>query len=384
MESEKSTLQIVLALLVLSVILSGCVWLGLGLNAAANGENPLWLILILVGYTAPIPLGLAKSRWDLDNNSPESGGFDSGWLFACLFGPLFGFYSLYLIIAKYPRCIKGVQEREDKSRELRRLQLELKKVDAGLERTNANITDPEKRKEGLTKQAQPLLDRNAKDEREIGHLIAADPANLGLKAKELRKKVQGLSDALLRDTLTRVNRDLQEITHAKQRAREELATLESVAQEQEIRLRELERLIRALEMRDPSNIRLQVKVLSSEWRDLSESELEAVPMRNELSQLLKEVTILKLRIERTRGEIDAIRRRISDTTTENVLTLEKLMVDKEQISRTPQPEKDQLSQIEAELQSLHVERRGLEQRRLEIMKSLEVERRAFERYKSSI
>jgi predicted nucleic acid-binding Zn-ribbon protein len=370
MESEKSRLQVVLALLILSVVLSGCFWLGIFMNMNAAGQRgySAWIIVIFISLASPIPLGFAKSMWDLDNNSPGNGEFNSGWWVACLVGHVIGLYSLYLIVAKYPRCLQGVLEREEKSRESRRLERKLKEADAGLERTNANIADLEKRKKGLARQAQALLDRNARAEMEIAKLTAIDPANLGLKVKELQKKVQGLSDALLRDTLTRVNRDLQEITHAKQRAREELATLESVAQEQEIRLRELERLIRALEMRDPSNIRLQVKVLSSEWRDLSESELEAVPMRNELSQLLKEVTILKLRIERTRGEIDAVRRRISDTITENVLTLEKLMVDKEQISRTPQPEKDQLSQIEAELQSLYVERRGLEQRRLEIMK----------------
>jgi len=364
MESEKSRLQVVLALLVLSVMLSCCFWLGLGIYEATHEANDNWIPLICVGYAAPIPLGLARAGWNFNDNSPgDWKKFNFAWLIACAVGEFVGFYSLYLIIAKYRPYMKDVQEREDKSRELRRVERKLKEADAGLERVNANIADLEKRKEGLTKRAQALLDRNAKAEMETGQLTAIDPANLGLKVKELRKRSQRHSANQLRDRRTQLDNDLQEISNAKQRARKELVTLESDASKQENRLRELDRLIKGLEMRDPSNIRLQVKVLSNEWLDLSETELEAVPVKNELSGLLKEFHILKRRIQRIRGEMDTVRRRIDDTDIETILTLEKIVLDMEQASRTPQPEKEQISKIEADLQSLYAERNTLEQSR---------------------
>jgi predicted nucleic acid-binding Zn-ribbon protein len=279
-------------------------------------------------------------------------------IFPFIFGGPFALYGGIVGFRIHYWVEEGSRRREEQRR-----RDDMKEADAGLERVNANITDLEKRKKGFTKQAQALLDRKGKAEMEIANLTAIDPANLGLKVKELRRRIQSLSENQLSDRRTQLDYDLQEISNAKQRARKELVTLESDASKQENRLRELDRLIKGLEMKDPSNIRLQGKVLSNEWLDLSETELEAVPVKNELSGLLKEFHILKRRIQRIRGEMDTVRRRIDDTNIETILTLEKIVLDMEQASRTPQPEKEQISKIEADLQSLYAERNTLEQGR---------------------
>jgi hypothetical protein len=190
-------------------------------------------------------------------------------------------------------------------------------------------------------------------EANIQRIIVADPANLTVKANEIRKQVENLPIDTIREEKMRIDQELLKVNQIRKKLEVKLNTLKEREKTLKSALKQIKHRIEELKIVDPANVEVQLQILREKWNKLNESEIENVIAYGGVAQLLKEQLILKHNLKTIRKEIDVIEQNIrSMSQDESILRLKKLIVEQKEVEKDFEINKPHVSKIEAELEKL--------------------------------
>jgi len=207
----------------------------------------------------------------------------------------------------------------------------------------------------LSNRCRSALSRKSELQRELDRLTFSDPTNLGLKARELAKNAGPMSSAELTQHIQNADLELEQVRKDKEEATRKMGSIEKECQILTNRLQEAEHRLHDVEMIDPVNVGIKIRLLRRAWEELSRAELDAISTENEVGRLLKDIMLCRSQIEDRNTEITAIRRKMGDSATENVLLLRRDILELQQIKGMLEIDTAKLADIDAELSRLQTE-----------------------------
>lgn len=335
------------AVVLLLILWYSTVWAPYEHTAGSGAAMALLLV-----FVSPV---LALGSLPLHSDLPDIPGV--GFLVAGIY-ILFPFW--FTATVAMVKFVARDQERESK-KEIRRPEHERREVASLLKKVRAEMAKLQSEKGALeTKSARPLSARS-QVESEIVGLIRLDPANLGLRADDLRKQIRTLSEGQLQERTGRLEQDLQGIRRAKEEAKKELEAVERQRAALDSHRREAAQHLRQLETGDPSNVMVVLQRLRHEWQGMNEAELQRIEPRSEIEQVFRDYLLLERQIQAKTEEAQTLRRAVEDPLAEGVVLMEKHILEREKIDKILERHAPQLSKTMAKIQRLQDESRALEE-----------------------
>lgn len=171
-------------------------------------------------------------------------------------------------------------------------------------------------------------------EKEINKIISSDPANLTIKANQIMEKIQSTSN----DEIIQRKQEIEkEINSVRKEIIEKENRLKMLTRQRESNMDELNKIdsyLKRLEKNDPANVGIKIKKIEQEWKNFSRSEIQSLKVYGEIEELLKRKYLLNFSIPKVEKEIEHLKQEINGLyNKENRLKIEKLLIQREKISR---------------------------------------------------
>ena len=205
----------------------------------------------------------------------------------------------------------------------------------------------ERRQKYRLQKKYALLKQMQDFEEKIQLLISEDPANLTVKAGEIRRLFKGFSIDQIREEIKKMSQELQKINNEREITEERHSTLKSEEERLKSALQTIQSRLEELREEDPANIQVRIEDLHYKWRNLSELQLEATIAHGEVAQLVKEELVYDFQIITTKRELDAVRENIEALhRSEYAAQLRKMILEKQLLGLNANVKP---SEVEAEL-----------------------------------
>jgi len=260
--------------------------------------------------------------------------------------------------------VEAVASRQDQLRETRRIQKTLENVTSDLSKVESEISGREKNLQKLQqKHEEPLRKREAL-ESQVRKLVASDPRNLPIKAEEIRKRAQKLSEKQIQTEIGRINREIARVRGESEKNEKEMILLKKEAENLILRRRETELKLKKLRLRDARNVQVAIETLEREWGDLNQSDLENVTVSGKVAPLFKTLRLIDFQRETKEQEIEALQSSIMGNRRTNIiLNLERLTLQEERAARDLGRDSPRFVTLSNELRRLKAEQRDLTKRK---------------------
>ena len=149
---------------------------------------------------------------------------------------------------------------------------------------------------------ETILAHRSKIEKDIKSIVAFDPSNLNVKARELQEKAQGMTYDEIKARSIEINLELSRIDSLKEEAERKLRALEDRKRDLELRISDINSRLYILERMDPANFQIKMQKLKQLGR-IGREELKKVKPVGEIEELFFERISLSYQINDISEEI---------------------------------------------------------------------------------
>jgi 2C-methyl-D-erythritol 2,4-cyclodiphosphate synthase len=203
---------------------------------------------------------------------------------------------------------------------------------------------------------ETILDQRSKIEKDIESIVAFDPSNLNVKARELQEKAQGMTYDEIEARSIEINLELSRIDSLKEEAERKLRALEDRKRDLELRISDINSRLYILERMDPANFQIKMQKLKQLGR-IGREELKKVKPVGEIEELFFERISLSYQINDISEEIKDTVEEISRMELKRkCLQLEGLTLDLEKVNRTVRSIEPRLLEMRDNLRRLENKR----------------------------
>jgi len=203
---------------------------------------------------------------------------------------------------------------------------------------------------------ETILDQRSKIEKDIKSIVAFDPSNLNVMARELQEKAQGMTYDEIKARSIEINLELSRIDSLKREAERKLRALEDRKRDLELRISDINSRLYILERMDPANFQIKMQKLKQLER-IGREELKKIKPVGEIEELFFERISLSYQINDISEEIKDTLEEISSMELERKsLQLEGLTLDLEEVNRTVRSVEPHLLEMRDILRRLEDER----------------------------
>jgi chromosome segregation ATPase len=206
-----------------------------------------------------------------------------------------------------------------------------------------------------------VLEQRSKVEQDIRSIIALDPSNLSIKAREFRERTQKMTCDEIKARRIEISLELSRVESLKEEAKKRLKVLEDERRALESRVSDINTKFQVLKRADPANFQIKMRELKR-LEGIGREELERMKPTGMLEELFFERALLNHKIKDIDEEIRFKAGEIHRLEMEKLsLQLENLTLDLEEVDRTIRSEEPRLFEVKGELSNLEAKRREIEQ-----------------------
>ena len=231
-----------------------------------------------------------------------------------------------------------------------------------LRKCEGKISALEKKKNRLEKKKkrwESTLQRKESMEEEIRRLLSLDPKVLELKAREIETHIKKLRKEDIEKRIKVIDNKLRDLKREKQQAEEKVNALKEERQKIQTQLKRERNRLAKLKQDEPRVVEIQIRHLKDQWEGLGLAELETIKVEGVVPKLYLQVLILEAKERELKREIQGLDRELADPLPEATIRVEKILLEKELISRNLPPDLSSLGPVKAELRKLYAKRSRL-------------------------
>jgi predicted nucleic acid-binding Zn-ribbon protein len=201
-----------------------------------------------------------------------------------------------------------------------------------------------------------ILDQRSKIEQNIRSIVAFDPGNLSIKARNLQEKAQRMTYDEIKARRIEIDLELSRIEGLRGEAERKLRAVEDEKRALELRVSDINSRLHVFERIDPANFQIKMQKLK-QLEGIGRGELKKIKPTGELEELFFEKISLGYQINDVYEEIKDIVKEISRMEMEKLsLQLENLTLDLEEVNRTIRSMEPRLLEMKDSLKRLEDER----------------------------
>jgi hypothetical protein len=203
---------------------------------------------------------------------------------------------------------------------------------------------------------EAILDQRSRVEQNIESIVASDPSNLDVKARELQEKVRRMTYDEIKARSIEINLELSKIDSLEREAEGKLRALEDKKRDLELRISYINSRLHILEKSDPANFQIKMWKLK-QLEGIRREELKMIKPAGELEELFFEKIYLSYQINDVNREIRDTVEDISRMRLERLsLQLEDLILHLEEVNRIIRSMEPSLLEMKDTLKRLENER----------------------------
>jgi hypothetical protein len=203
---------------------------------------------------------------------------------------------------------------------------------------------------------EAILDQRSRIERNIESIVASDPSNLNIKARELQEKVWRMTYDEIKARSIEINLELSRIDSLEREAEGMLRALQDKKRDLELRISEIDSRLHILEKIDPANFQIKMWKLK-QLEGIRREELKMIKPVGELEELFFEKIYLGYQINDVNREIKDTVEEISHMKLGRLsLQLEDLTLHLEEVNRIIRSMEPSLLEMKDTLKRLEDER----------------------------
>jgi hypothetical protein len=203
---------------------------------------------------------------------------------------------------------------------------------------------------------EAILDQRSRVEQNIESIVASDPSNLDVKARELQEKVRRMTYDEIKARSIKINLELSKIDSLEREAKGKLRALEDKKRDLELRISYINSRLHILERSDPANFQIKMWKLK-QLEGIRREELKMIKPAGELEELFFEKIYLSYQINDVNREIRDTVEDISRMRLERLsLQLEDLILHLEEVNRIIRSMEPSLLEMKDTLKRLENER----------------------------
>jgi hypothetical protein len=204
---------------------------------------------------------------------------------------------------------------------------------------------------------EAILDQRSRVEQNIESIVASDPSNLDVKARELQEKVRRMTYDEIKARSIEINLELSKIDSLEREAEGKLRALEDKKRDLELRISYINSRLHILEKSDPANLQIKMWKLKKQLKGIRREELKMIKPAGELEELFFEKIYLSYQINDANREIRDTVEDISRMRLERLsLQLEDLILHLEEVNRIIRSMEPSLLEMKDTLKRLENER----------------------------